>query len=120
MIRTAIATLLSVLAMDCLRAQEVKAPPVPGARPHRWSVPPIEIGKPVPEPEASASGRLESAQPPAPPRPAPAPPSPTPVTTCDPGGCWDINGSRYNGCTSTMIRSDGKVCQQIGTLIHCN
>lgn len=51
-----------------------------------------------------------------------APPAthPSPITACDPGGCWDSGGLRYNGTGNAMIRSDGKVCQQIGNMMHCN
>lgn len=64
-------------------------------------------------------------QPPAPPaapsRPLPPPVSqPLPITGCDANGCRDAAGNRYNGWGQGMIRSDGKLCQQIGNLMHCD
>lgn len=64
---------------------------------------------------------VEVARPPVLPM-APTPPTathPSPVTACDPGGCWDTSGARYNGTGPAMIRGDGKVCQQIGNMMHC-
>jgi len=42
------------------------------------------------------------------------------ITTCDPGGCWDSLGRRYNGSGATMIRSDGRSCQRVGNQFQCN
>lgn len=63
--------------------------------------------------------------PPAPPPTVPSQLSPTipppaPITTCDPNGCRDSSGTRYNGWGPGMIRSDGKPCQQIGNTMQCN
>jgi len=44
----------------------------------------------------------------------------TSVTSCDSGGCWDDRGDRYNGSGSTLFRSDGKICNQVGTMLSCN
>jgi hypothetical protein len=57
---------------------------------------------------------------PPPPRPAPEMRMPAPVTSCDPNGCYDSSGARYSGQGPGMIRSDGKLCQQVGNMMHCN
>ncbi len=50
-----------------------------------------------------------------------APQTPTNMTSCDPGGCWDNLGNRYNGnANGTMFRTDGKICQNIGGMVQCN
>ena len=46
--------------------------------------------------------------------------SPRNITSCDSGGCWDDRGDRYNGSGSTLFRSDGKICNQVGTMLSCN
>lgn len=49
------------------------------------------------------------------------PPTPSVITNCDPGGCWDNLGNRYNGSGGpTHIRQDGRVCQNIGGMMQCN
>lgn len=61
-----------------------------------------------------------SPPPTAPPQLSPTIPPPAPITTCDPNGCRDSSGTRYNGWGPGMIRSDGKLCQQIGNTMQCN
>ena len=46
--------------------------------------------------------------------------SPRNITSCDSGGCWDDRGDRYNGSGPTLFRSDGKICNQVGTMLSCN
>lgn len=49
------------------------------------------------------------------------PPNPGIVTKCDPGGCWDTHGKRYNGSgRGNFFRQDGRSCQQIGDRMRCN
>ncbi|HMV21904.1 MAG TPA: hypothetical protein PKL28_04395 [Rhodocyclaceae bacterium] len=48
------------------------------------------------------------------------PSTPSTITSCDRGGCWDSAGNRYNGTGGTMARQDGKSCQKIGAMMHCN
>lgn len=45
---------------------------------------------------------------------------PSNITSCDDGGCWDDRGNRYNGSGQTLFRSDGKVCNRVGTMLVCN
>lgn len=43
------------------------------------------------------------------------------IASCDPAGCVDTQGRRYNkGAGSTYFRADGRTCQQIGQQLHCN
>ncbi|HJV53836.1 MAG TPA: hypothetical protein VJ652_20385, partial [Noviherbaspirillum sp.] len=48
---------------------------------------------------------------------APVPP-PT-IGTCDPGGCWDTGGNRYNGGNGTFLNGSGRLCQRNGVSIQC-
>jgi hypothetical protein len=55
------------------------------------------------------------------PEPPPPPkPRPTTIMSCDRGGCWDDAGNRYNKGAGGMFRDDGKFCQSIGNMLHCN
>lgn len=52
--------------------------------------------------------------------PMPAPPTPSIITSCDPGGCWDNLGGRYNkGGGDTYFPTSGGACQMIGGMMHC-
>jgi hypothetical protein len=56
----------------------------------------------------------------APSKPMPAPPRPSSITSCDPGGCWDNLGNRYNkGAGTTYFNQHGGVCQSVGGQMHC-
>lgn len=56
---------------------------------------------------------------PGPPLSMPAPPPrPTIITSCDPGGCWDNLGNRYNGDHGTYFSPTG-ACQMSGGVMHC-
>lgn len=48
-------------------------------------------------------------------------PSPRVITNCDPAGCWDSNGMRYNqGAGDTYIPTNGgPACQYIGRNMIC-
>ena len=48
------------------------------------------------------------------------PAGPAVAPTCDSGGCWDTSGQRYTASGSTLVRSDGRVCQKVGATLHCN
>lgn len=46
-------------------------------------------------------------------------PAPT-IGTCDPGGCWDTGGNRYNGGTNnTFLNGSGRLCQRNGVSMQC-
>lgn len=70
------------------------------------------VDVPMPEPVTM--------QPYAPPA-APAPAAPAQITNCDPAGCWDTNGVRYNrGAGATHFPSTGgPACQLIDSQMIC-
>lgn len=42
------------------------------------------------------------------------------ITNCDPSGCWDSNGLRYNkGTGTTYFSASGSSCQLIGGQMQC-
>lgn len=42
------------------------------------------------------------------------------VVSCDPGGCWDEFGGRYDRAdTDVFIRGDGRSCLLIRGRMHC-
>ena len=45
--------------------------------------------------------------------------SPRVITACDPTGCWDNLGMRYNGVGAALIGPTGKLCLRIGDQIDC-
>ncbi len=44
------------------------------------------------------------------------------VTNCDPTGCWDTNGVRYNRAAGTgnFLREDGKACRTVANQVICD
>jgi len=40
------------------------------------------------------------------------------IASCDPGGCWDTNGKRYNGTGTTFFGPAGP-CTKAGTTLIC-
>jgi len=70
--------------------------------------------------EADRAYRNEKARLSAPVAPSPVPSGPAVVTTCDGGGCWDTGGRRYTASGPALVRSDGKVCQKVGSTVNCN
>jgi len=48
------------------------------------------------------------------------PPGPGVINSCDPGGCTDSNGVRYNGGVgTTLLGPQGRVCHRNGALVQC-
>ena len=48
------------------------------------------------------------------------PPEPSVITSCDPTGCWDDLGGRYNkGAGPTFIGPNGTACTGVGGMMHC-
>lgn len=97
--------------IDFYRTQPPQAPPNPETAAVVPPLPPLRRTEPVPR------------QPAAPPAAAPAPAVPTgprPLTACDPGGCWNPDGSRYNGGTgNSFIDRGGRLCQRNGAWMQC-
>ena len=55
--------------------------------------------------------------------PPPVGPSNVPTGTCDPSGCWGMDGARYSHAGGNfMYGSNGKVCQYVapGAPLTCN
>lgn len=52
----------------------------------------------------------------------PMPPEPPSIiTSCDPGGCWDTQGRRFNSAGGgNFHRSDGKFCTGAGPNVICH
>lgn len=68
--------------------------------------------------DPDAGKRVREASSPTPQASAQTPPV---VTSCDSAGCWDNHGNRYNnGGGTTKFRSDGKICNQVGSNLICN
>lgn len=49
-----------------------------------------------------------------------APPTPPSFTgTCDSAGCWGSDGTRYNAIGGSLVRPDGRMCQNMGGVMQC-
>lgn len=77
------------------------------------------MGRPIQpplQPEQAASTSPKA------PAPAPVAPSPvTPLVNCDPAGCWDTAGRRYNNAAGgNFVRNDGKFCVNNGGVVQCH
>lgn len=69
-------------------------------------------------PTLSRPQRPASSPPAIPPVVVPAPPDT--VGPCDPGGCWNAGGGRYQGGTgNTYLDSKGRPCQRNGAFMQC-
>lgn len=69
--------------------------------------------------EASVARNVPYSPPPAAPSHRPA--APGVITSCDSGGCWGSDGTRYNkGAGETYFPSTGGVCQNIGGMMQCH
>ncbi len=48
------------------------------------------------------------------------PPTPPSFTgNCDSAGCWGSDGTRYNAIGGSLVRPDGRMCQNIGGVMQC-
>ncbi|WP_156894920.1 hypothetical protein [Janthinobacterium sp. 1_2014MBL_MicDiv] len=55
-----------------------------------------------------------------PPSPAvPMPSLPQPIGSCDPGGCRDASGARYNGAGNATLDANGRICHRNGAFVQC-
>lgn len=49
------------------------------------------------------------------------PPPPATIVNCDPAGCWDTSGNRYNNAAGgNFWRTDGKFCTNTGGSVICH
>lgn len=76
-------------------------------------------GRPISAPQQPEQAASTSPKAPA---PAPVAPSPvTPLVNCDPAGCWDTAGRRYNNAAGgNFVRNDGKFCVNNGGVVQCH
>jgi len=71
---------------------------------------------------AGAAAQQPTAMPPpvAPPAVVPLPGPGRLVVSCDPGGCWDEFGMRYDRAgAGAFVRADGSSCLRIKGRMHC-
>ncbi|MEO8856899.1 MAG: hypothetical protein ABI343_07890 [Burkholderiaceae bacterium] len=78
---------------------------------------PTPYSAPIEVPSAAGQIRL-------PPVPAPQirvqpPAQPTFSSSCDSTGCWDSDGKRYDSSSGSLLRSDGRSCQNLGGVMQC-
>lgn len=78
------------------------------------------MGRPIQppqQPERAASSSSKAHEAPVPVAPAPV----TPLVNCDPAGCWDTAGRRYNNAAGgNFVRNDGKFCVNNGGVVQCH
>lgn len=79
------------------------------------------MGLPIQPPQQPEQAASTSPKAPAS-APAPVAPSPvTPLVNCDPAGCWDTAGRRYNNAAGgNFVRNDGKFCVNNGGVVQCH
>jgi len=80
----------------------------------------VESMPPASPPTQPARPALQNA-PPLPAARLPAvPPGPVQINSCDPGGCTDINGQRYNGGVgNAAVDGQGRLCTRSGSTMQC-
>jgi hypothetical protein len=112
-------------APESARAQQVpqtqtrKKPNAPAPRRRVPAISPETLAAPTTTTQATIPRQPEMH---AIPRASQSPPAdrPTPVTGCDPGGCWDTGGNRYNsGAGNTYLNNAGKLCTRNGAWMQC-
>jgi hypothetical protein len=103
-----------------LKCFGVKLPPPPESR----SVPPPAAVEPIRlRPEAALPfqprppAQLPAAAPPPPAPPLAIPRAPA-LTSCDPGGCWDSDGTRYNQQGPVLLGPRG-ICTVQNGVLNC-
>jgi len=112
-IRTLIGLLICIQFAGCAAADSAMNGQPPSRAARSAKDPPLPQ-RPLPPPGASK-----------PPSAAPAPPvtttpPPPAVGICDPGGCWDTGGNRYNGAAGgILLNGKGKPCVRNGVSIQC-
>lgn len=94
-------------ASTCLGATDPAQPSGRVAQQPQRVPPPVIVPPGLPFPTVQA-----------PPPPAAAIPRPPVITSCDPGGCWDSNGTRLNRAGPNLIGPNG-LCTASGALLNC-
>jgi hypothetical protein len=41
------------------------------------------------------------------------------TSSCDGGGCWGSDGTRYNAVGGALVRPDGKICKSVAGVMQC-
>ena len=110
--------LAAVREQAALKCFGVKPAPPPEGRfvPLPTAVEPIRL-RPEPALRGSPSGVAPPAAPAAP-LSSVSFPRPPVVTSCDPAGCWDSNGARYNQQGPVLMGPQG-ACTLQGGLLNC-
>ena len=50
---------------------------------------------------------------------SPVPPPPAFTSSCDGGGCWGADGTRYNSVGGSLVNPAGKVCLSVAGMVQC-
>ena len=67
----------------------------------------------------SAAGQIEPLRQPPPTIRITPPATPSFSSGCDSTGCWGSDGTRYNAVGGSLVRPDGRACQNVGGVISC-
>lgn len=123
---------LLLLAITCMLVQGgclaqtqpgAAAPGDPVPNPRGAASVPLRGGSPTPYRAPisvpSAAGNITPLQLPTP-NTAVAPPSaPNFTGNCDTAGCWGADGTRYNAIGGSLVRPDGRLCQNVAGVMQC-
>jgi len=90
--------------------------PASASAPARGSVP-RPYRAPITVPSAAGQIRSPNLQAPAVSITPAAPPTFT--GNCDSAGCWGSDGTRYNAVGGSLVRPDGRMCQNVGGVMQC-
>ncbi len=67
----------------------------------------------------SAAGSIAPLQLPMPSIVVTPPTPPSLAGSCDSAGCWGTDGTRYNALGGSLVRPDGRMCQNVGGAMQC-
>ena len=115
MCRLTIALLLSACTGACAQG-EASSSGAPVSAPSRINTP-TPYSAPVAVPSAAGQISVPRLTPPN----IDVTPSPAPAfsASCDSGGCWGSDGTRYNTVGGALVRPDGKGCQSVAGVLQC-
>jgi len=121
--RTAVVTVVLLLLCIGSRAgQQAAEVASPASAPAKAPVParggsPNPYRAPIQVP--SAAGQIQSPALPEPSVNVTPVARPTFAGTCDSTGCWGSDGTRYNAVGGSLLRPDGRMCQNVGGVMQC-